>query len=70
MGWEGGITSKEKLHGLKPAHPRSSIQNSSIPGPVLLNALILETFQYFPTLIMDERMKEIGGSEFLDLLCN
>ena len=35
MGWEGGITAKEKLHGLEPAQPRSAIQNSSIPGPAL-----------------------------------
>ena len=50
MGWEGGIEAKEQLHGLELAHPRSSIQNSSIPGPVLLTVLIPKTFQYFPTL--------------------
>ena len=40
MGWEGGIIAKAKLHGLEPTHPKSSIQNSSIPRLVLLNALI------------------------------
>ena len=55
MGWEGGITTKEKLHGLELAHPRSSIQDSSIPGPVLLNALIPETFQYLPNLYKREQ---------------
>ena len=55
MGWEGGITTREKLHGLEPTHPRFSVQNSSIPGPVLLNALIPETFQYFPTLTKEKK---------------
>ena len=42
MGWEGGITAKAKLHGLELAHPRSSIQTSSIPKPILLNAFNAE----------------------------
>ena len=42
IGWEGGIIAKAKLHGLEPAHPKFSIQSSSIPGPILLNAFILE----------------------------
>ena len=57
---EGGITAKAQLHGLEPAQPRSAIQSSSIPGPVLQNALIPEIFPNFPTLTMKERKNDIG----------
>ena len=51
MGWEGGIIAKAKIYGLELAHPRSSIQTSSILGPVLLNVFILEkTSQIFQPL--------------------
>ena len=42
MAWERGITTKAKIHGLEPTHSRSSIQNSSIPRPILLTIFILE----------------------------
>lgn len=59
IGWEGGIIAKAELHGLEPAHPRSSIQNTSIPGPVLLTIFILEKLSKFsnPT---KEKKKEIN----------
>ena len=55
MGWEGGIPTKENLHGLEPVHPRSSIQSSSIPGLVLLTIFIPETFQYFSKLTKEKK---------------
>ena len=66
MGWEGGITTKEKLHGLEPTHPKSfhlDFVNSIANSAKCFHSRISNIFQ---PLTINERIKDIDKEWILE----